>query len=73
MAATLRAWKGSRAMGARDLPEPVRRLIVDCIGSAGELEILLLVHRATERSWTADEVDAELRVGRDRAARTCEA
>ena len=49
-------------MGASDLPEPVRQLIVDCIASAAELEMLLLLHRTPARSWRVDEVTSELRI-----------
>jgi hypothetical protein len=55
-------------MGARDLPESVRRLISECIGSASELEILLLLHGAPDQAWTPADVDAKLRVGDERAA-----
>jgi DNA-binding transcriptional ArsR family regulator len=50
-------------MSGSDLPEPVRRLIVACIGSAADLEILLLLHRSPERSWGPRDVDSELRLG----------
>ena len=52
-------------MSGADLPEPVRRLIRDCIDSASELEILLLLHRTPDRSWRAADVDAELRTGEE--------
>jgi hypothetical protein len=54
-------------MKGADLPEPVRRLIVDCIDSAADLEVLLLLHRGPERAWLATDVDAELRIGAEPA------
>lgn len=52
-------------MDGPDLPEPVRRLIQDCIGSATELEVLLLLHRTAGRSWRPADIDAELRTGEE--------
>ena len=57
------ASKGPVSMTSSDLPEPVRRLIVECIGSAAELEILLLLQRHPDRSWSTRDVDSELRIG----------
>ena len=44
-----------------DLPPDVARFIIDHIGSVEELEILLLLHQKPERSWTAEELNSELR------------
>jgi 23S rRNA C2498 (ribose-2'-O)-methylase RlmM len=64
----VRGWNHVPSMGARDLPDSVCRLISECIGSATELEILLLLHGAPGQAWTAAAVDGRLRVGVDRAA-----
>lgn len=43
-----------------DISEQVRRLIAERIESAEMLEILLLLARAPERRWTADEVSRQV-------------
>lgn len=39
-------------------------MIAERIGSVGQLEVLLLLHRGSQRAWTAAETAAELRVDR---------
>lgn len=43
------------------LPEELERFIRKYVRSLSTLEILLLVHRTRGRSWTADEINRELR------------
>jgi hypothetical protein len=47
---------------AGDLPEVVRRFIVDHVDSVEQLEILLLLHQHPERAWDAESVARELRI-----------
>jgi hypothetical protein len=47
-----------------EIPEHVRRLVIERIHSISELEIVLLLHRDASRSWTAEQVSAELRIDR---------
>ena len=44
------------------IPDNVRALIIERIGSVLELEILLLLHAQSTRQWTAPEIAAELRI-----------
>jgi hypothetical protein len=44
-----------------DIPPDVRSFIHDCIGSAAQLEILLLLFGKRERAWNASEISDELR------------
>jgi hypothetical protein len=44
------------------LPADIRTLIVERIGSVVELEVLLLLHAAPTRAWTATDVAAQLRI-----------
>lgn len=48
-------------MGSDDLPQPVVQLVTDCIDSAMTLEILLLLRRERDRSWSSGQVVRELR------------
>jgi hypothetical protein len=43
------------------LPADVQRFLKEHIGSVGELEVLLLLHRSPARYWTAEAVNEELR------------
>jgi hypothetical protein len=54
------------------LPPHVERFLVENVRSLEQLEILLLLHRAPERSWTAAEVAKELRIEPASAARRLE-
>jgi hypothetical protein len=47
--------------GEQPISEAVQRLIERHIGSLGELEVLLLTRRTSERAWAADDVGRELR------------
>jgi hypothetical protein len=47
---------------AGDLPEVVRRFIVDHVDSVEQLEILLLLHQHPGRTWDAEAVARELRI-----------
>ena len=49
-------------MRTGDLPEVVGRFITERIDSVEQLEILLLLHRHPERTWTAEAVARELRI-----------
>jgi hypothetical protein len=49
-------------MPVADIPEPVRRLIVDLIDSIPELEAILLLRAHRDRAWTAEEAGARLYV-----------
>lgn len=55
------------------LPPGVRRFIERRIDNIEQLEILLLLHRLGERSWSAEEVAEALRVTPRAAARHLEA
>jgi hypothetical protein len=52
------------------IPTAVRRLIQDCIGSAAQLEVLLLLWEQRHLDWNADEVSRELRSAPELAARS---
>ena len=45
-----------------DIPGDVRTLIGRHIDSVVQLELLLLLHRGRDRTWTADDVARELRI-----------
>ena len=47
-------------MSSSDFPEHVRQLLVDCIRSVSQLEVLLLLMRESGTEWTAERVSAEL-------------
>jgi hypothetical protein len=49
-------------MSVKDVPERVRRLIVDAIDSVSELEALLLFRANADRTWTPEEAGARLYV-----------
>ncbi len=49
-------------MRGSELPEDVRRFIVDHIDSVEQLEILLLLHQHRDRAWNAESVARELRI-----------
>jgi hypothetical protein len=46
---------------ARELPRATRRLLGDHVHSAGELDLLMLLHRERDRSWRVEEVCELLR------------
>ena len=46
------------------LPKVVSDFLAAHIDSALQLEILLLLHKTPEKTWTAAEIDAELRINR---------
>lgn len=48
-------------MTAPAIPDDVARFIRERIRSVGQLEVLLLLHRASDRWWSPDEVNGELR------------
>lgn len=48
-------------MSTNGVPEDARRLVASRITSVEQLEILLLLRRERERSWTAADVAEELR------------
>jgi hypothetical protein len=53
---------GKRAQQlARELPRGTRRLLGDHVHSAGELDLLLLLHGDRARAWRAEEICALLR------------
>jgi len=52
------------------IPADVRRLIEEHIGSAAQLEVLLLVWERRQMDWSADEVSRELRSTPDIAGRS---
>jgi hypothetical protein len=45
----------------REIPEEVRAFIAQYITSVEQLEVLLLARGSPDRTWTAEEVSAELR------------
>ena len=49
-------------MAASDIPKPVRQLIVRHIDSVQQVEILDLLRRDPERSWTAELISRKLRI-----------
>ena len=52
-----------------DVPESVRQLIAQNIGSVSELEALLLLHEHRVRAWTLAEAEERLYVRGDELAR----
>lgn len=52
------------------IPADVRRLIDEHIGSAAQLEVLLLLWERRQMDWSADEVSRELRSTPDIAGRS---
>jgi hypothetical protein len=52
----------------KEIPEVVRRLIGESIGSVPELEAILLLRADRDREWTADDAGARLYVSRTVAA-----
>jgi hypothetical protein len=46
---------------ARELPREARKLLRDHVHSAGELDLLMLLHGDRTRAWTAEEICAALR------------
>jgi hypothetical protein len=53
---------GKRAQGlARELPREARRLLREHVHSAGELDMLMLLHEDRERAWPVEHVCAALR------------
>lgn len=55
-------------MPLRDIPEVVRRLILEFIGSVPELEAVLLLRSERDRNWTPEEAGARLYVSPTMAA-----
>ncbi|MGH8992610.1 MAG: hypothetical protein ACRDZ7_13970 [Acidimicrobiia bacterium] len=55
-------------MSGPELPSEVRALIVRHLTSGAQLEILLLLHRHQEQSWSAADVGRELRIDVEQAA-----
>jgi len=47
-----------------EIPPEVKAFIAEHLASVVQLETLLMLHRAPERAWTADEVAAELKIDR---------
>ena len=47
-----------------EIPPEVRGFITQTVGSVVQLEILLLLHGAPQREWTADEVARNLKIDR---------
>lgn len=53
---------GKRAQSlARELPRDTRRLLREHVHSAGELDLLMLLHGDRARVWTVDEICVALR------------
>ena len=52
-------------MTDEELPEGVRRFLKEGIQSHEELEVLLLLHRGSERAWTGEQTSAALRLPLD--------
>lgn len=46
---------------ARELPREARRLLREHVHSAGELDLLMLLHGDRARAWTVDEICTALR------------
>jgi hypothetical protein len=55
-------------MASTNIPERVRRLILDAIDSVAELEALLLLRETAGRPWTVEAASARLYVSRTVAA-----
>ena len=55
-------------MSGPELPSEVRAFIVRHLTSGAQLEILLLLHRQRDRSWSAAAVGRELRIDAEQAA-----
>lgn len=49
-------------MSVKDVPDRVRRLIIEAIDSVTELEAVLLLRAHADRCWTPDEAGARLYV-----------
>lgn len=50
------------------IPDTVQRLVSQYISSVSELEVLLLVRRTRERTWSADDASRELRTSPELAS-----
>jgi predicted transcriptional regulator len=50
------------------IPEDIRRFIGDYVASVQQLEVLLLLCHRPEKTWTAEEVAKELKIGLATAA-----
>jgi hypothetical protein len=48
--------------GFEDIPDAVQRFVLDKIESISQLEALLLLHRTSPRTWTAEQLSTELRI-----------
>lgn len=48
-------------MGESDIPKNLRSFIARFVGSVEQIEVLLLLFRHSERSWTAEEISRHLR------------
>ncbi len=55
-------------MSATELPSEVRAFIVRHLTSGAQLEVLLLLHRHPDRSWSSAEVGRQLRIDLEQAA-----
>lgn len=54
-------------MAEADIPGEVRQFIKDYIRSLFQLEVLLLLHRHRDRDWSPEDIDRELKIGRELA------
>jgi len=57
--------KPGERVTAENLPDDVRRLLIDKIDSVEELEVLLLLHHSPGREWTPEEVCKTLYTSQD--------
>ena len=55
-----------------DLPRPVRRFLARCVDAVEQLEIILLLQKHADRSWTPTDVSEALTLPGDAAARDLE-
>ncbi|MEO8689317.1 MAG: hypothetical protein ABI611_14020 [Solirubrobacteraceae bacterium] len=54
--------RGKRSQGlARELPREARRLLREHVDSAGELDLLMLLHGDRARGWTVEQICTALR------------
>ena len=54
-------------MAEADIPGEVRQFIKDYIRSLFQLEVLLLLQRHRDRDWSPEDIDRELKIGRELA------
>ncbi|MGH9038654.1 MAG: hypothetical protein ACRDZ3_00310 [Acidimicrobiia bacterium] len=55
-------------MSSAELPSEVRAFIIRHVTSGAQLQVLLLLHRDQDRSWSPAAVGRELRIDHDQAA-----